>query len=102
MGAGHPNSRGGDGAETLLPSRVPDLQLHFLPVDLHGPNLEIHSNCGDVTACKHTPVIEALRCPSQTRLRSLWAQQVRGPRDIVLNKKEVIPPGRNGSVWLSS
>lgn len=49
-----PDSRGGDGAEALLPSCVPDLQLHFLPIDLHGPNLEIHSNRGDVAACKHT------------------------------------------------
>lgn len=41
-------SRGGDGAETLLSSCVPNLQLHLLPVDLHCPNLKIHANRGDV------------------------------------------------------
>lgn len=45
------DSRRGDGAEALLPCRIPDLQLHLLPVDLHSPNLEIHSDCGDVAAC---------------------------------------------------
>jgi hypothetical protein len=48
---GSGDSRRGDGAEALLPCRVPDLQLHLLPVDLHSPNLEIHSDCGDVAAC---------------------------------------------------
>lgn len=49
MGQG--NSRRGDGTEALLPRCVPDLQLHLLPIDLHSPNLEIHSDCGDVAAC---------------------------------------------------
>ena len=60
---GWPDSRGGDGAEALLPGRVPDLQLHFLPVDLHSPNLKIHSDRGDVTACTHTDVSRAHRPP---------------------------------------
>lgn len=47
-------SRGGDGAEALLSCRIPDLQLHLLPIDLHCPDLEVHSNRGDVTTCKHT------------------------------------------------
>lgn len=58
-----PDSRGGDGAEPLLPSRVPDLQLHFLPVDLHGPDLEIHADRGDVAACTDTHVSKAQREP---------------------------------------
>ncbi len=34
---------GGDGAEPLLPRRVPDLQLNLLPVQLDRSNLEINS-----------------------------------------------------------
>lgn len=65
MGAAQPDSRGGDGAEALLPSRVPDLQLHFLPIDLHGPNLEIYSNGGDVAACTYMHVSKAHRAHSR-------------------------------------
>lgn len=50
---GSRDSRGGDGTEALLPRRVPDLQLHLLPIDLHSPDLEIHSDCGDVAACRN-------------------------------------------------
>ena len=32
----------GDGAEALLARRVPDLQLHLLPVQLDCANLEVH------------------------------------------------------------
>lgn len=36
-----------DGAETLLPGRVPDLKFHPLAIELNGPNLEINANRGD-------------------------------------------------------
>ena len=32
----------GDGAEALLARRVPDLQLHLLPMQLDCANLEVH------------------------------------------------------------
>lgn len=43
-------SRGGDGAKSLLPGRVPDLQLDLLAGDGHRPDLEVHADCGDVVA----------------------------------------------------
>lgn len=52
-GASKYYSRGGDGAEALLPRGVPDLKLHLLPVDLNRPDLKIHPDCGDVATYKH-------------------------------------------------
>lgn len=46
--------RGGDGSEAFLARRVPDLQLHLLPVDLHRPDLEVHSYRGDIATWKQT------------------------------------------------
>lgn len=34
----------GDGAEPLLTRRVPDLQLHLLPVQLYSSDLEVYSD----------------------------------------------------------
>ena len=85
-----PDSRGGDGAEPLLPSRVPDLQLHFLPVDLHGPDLEIHADRGDVAACTDTHVSKAHGSPGQTALPSLWARHGQGPRDMMMNEEDMV------------
>ena len=36
-----------DGAETLLASRIPDLQLHTLAVQLDGADLEVDADGGD-------------------------------------------------------
>ena len=36
-----------DGAETLLASRIPDLQLHTLAVQLDGADLEVNADGGD-------------------------------------------------------
>lgn len=33
--------RGGDGLETLLPRRVPNLELDYLPVEIDGADLKI-------------------------------------------------------------
>lgn len=79
MGVCRPDSRGGDGAEAFLPGRVPDLQLHLLPVDLHGPNLEIHSDCGDVAACSTHTLAWPTGCPSDV---SSPAQVTRPPQSL--------------------
>lgn len=42
--------RGSDGPESLLARRVPDLQLHPLPVDVHRSDLEVDADGGDVVA----------------------------------------------------
>ena len=38
---------GGDGAEALLTSGIPDLQLDTLVVELDGTNLEVDADGGD-------------------------------------------------------
>ena len=38
---------GGDGAETLLTRRVPDLQLDALAIQLNGADLEVNADGGD-------------------------------------------------------
>jgi hypothetical protein len=38
---------GGDCPEALLPCRVPYLELHSLPIQVDGPDLEVDSYCGD-------------------------------------------------------
>jgi len=40
----------GDRPEALLPGRVPNLQLHAHALDVHGADLEVHADGGDVTA----------------------------------------------------
>lgn len=44
--------RGRDGSESLLTRRVPDLQLDPLALDVHRPDLEVHTDGGDVAACQ--------------------------------------------------
>jgi len=44
---GAPVVTGGDRVETLLTSRVPDLQFDFLALELDSFNLEINPNCRD-------------------------------------------------------
>lgn len=39
-----------DRPKALLPGRVPDLQLHAQPVDVHGADLEVNADGGYVTA----------------------------------------------------
>jgi hypothetical protein len=36
-----------DGAEALLASSIPDLELHALAIELNGANLEVDANSGD-------------------------------------------------------
>lgn len=43
--------RGCDGSEPLLSRRVPDLQFHPLPVDVHCSDFKVHADGGDVAAC---------------------------------------------------
>lgn len=43
--------RGRDGSEPLLSRRVPDLQLHPLPVDVHRSDFKVDADGGDVAAC---------------------------------------------------
>lgn len=43
------NSRRRDGPESLLSRRVPYLEFHFLSINLHRPDLKVHSYSGDVT-----------------------------------------------------
>jgi len=38
---------GGDGAETLLPRGIPDLQLDSFPIDLHVLDLEVNTDGGN-------------------------------------------------------
>lgn len=40
----------GDCPEALLPGRVPDLQLYAHALDVHGADLKVHADGGDVTA----------------------------------------------------
>ena len=42
---------GGDGAEPLLASCVPDLQLDLLPIQLYCANLEVNSCKGTLEQC---------------------------------------------------
>lgn len=44
---GTPVVGGSDGAEALLPCRIPDLQLHPLAVQLDGPDLEVDADGRD-------------------------------------------------------
>lgn len=44
---GAPVVGGGDGAETLLARRVPDLQLDPLAIELDRPDLEVDADGGD-------------------------------------------------------
>lgn len=46
----------GDGPESLLTGRVPDLQLHLLTVDLHDPRPKLHPDGVRTVGhdCEHT------------------------------------------------
>jgi hypothetical protein len=62
------NSRGSNGTESLLPGRVPDLELDLLPVDFDGTDLEIDTDGGYVVS-----VERVVREPEQQRaLPNTW------------------------------
>lgn len=42
---------GSDGPKPLLASRVPDLELDGLAVQVDGPNFEVHTDGADVALC---------------------------------------------------
>lgn len=44
--------RWGDGPESFLACRVPDLQFDALPVNVHRADLEVHTDSGDVASCR--------------------------------------------------
>lgn len=115
VGADVADLRGRDGAEALLAGRVPDLQLHLLPVDLHCADLEVHPNRGDVAACTCTHISRAqhsararARGPS-TRGRAMGSPTLPhclGSQDTALDEEDAglelewtEPPWSKGNTW---
>ena len=44
--------RRGDGAESFLACRIPDLEFDTLPVNVHRADLEVHPDSGYVASCR--------------------------------------------------